>query len=157
MKKIISTLATTLLLTLPVLSGAMDHGHSSMSGMEGTEKGAKTAGRHGTQIREAKVEGYKFEYYLIDMKEMMKGMDMSKMKSHHLMVYVTRPDGKLVEDAKVGFKVAGPGEEQKVMAMAMSGGYGSDIDFKAKGAYQVAAKVADKDKALIDEFSYSVK
>ncbi len=138
-------------------------------GMMMQQKGGMMMGQ---EIRTARVDGYTFTYRLIDMKkkmEMMKnmkgmsmqGMDMSKMKSHHLMVFVKGPDGNPVTDAKVGFKVEGPSGSQvpvqKVMCMAMSGGFGADVDFKAKGTYTIKAKVVAGDTKLVDSFQYTVE
>lgn len=157
------TLALGATLALPSLASAMDHGAMGGHKMGGEAKSAGAATRHGTEIREAKVEGYKLEYNLIDAKEMMKNMpmkdmDMSKMKSHHLMVYVAGPDGKIVTEGKVGYLVAGPDKaEQKTMAMFMDGGFGADVELKAKGAYKVTTKAVVGEKTLVDEFTYTVK
>ncbi|HEY6000339.1 MAG TPA: hypothetical protein VI078_13705 [bacterium] len=136
-------------------------GHESMAGhdmkkMEGN--------RHGTRIREAKVEGFTIEYYLIDMREMAKSQEhmghetgMAKMKSHHLMTYVTGADAKPVTDAKVGYLIVGAGgAEQKAMAMAMDGGYGADVDLTAAGPDKVTVKIVAGAKTLLDEFTYPV-
>ena len=166
MTKTIRSLLTLTLgaaLALPSLAGAMDHGSMGGHSMGGGAKAAGAAPRHGKEIREAKAEGYKLEYNLIDMAEMMKGTsmkhtDMSKMKSHHLMVYLAGPDGKAVADAKVGYLIAGPGDaEQKTMAMFMDGGFGADVDLKAKGTYKVKTKAVAGEKTLVDEFTYTVK
>ena len=137
MKKLV---AATLLALLPLCAGA------SMKG---------------TEVRSAKADGYTFRYELIDMLAGMKdhqGHDMSKVKSHHLMVYVTDPEGKTVRQAKVGYLVTGPDKaEQKVMAMFMEGGFGADIDLKVKGAYKVLTKLAAGDKTVKDEFTYTLK
>jgi hypothetical protein len=141
----------------------MEHGSMGGMNMGGEAKAGAASERHGKQVREAKVDGYKLEYFLIDMKESMKGMpmqghDMSKMKSHHLMVYLAGPDGKAVTEGKVGYLVAGPDKaEQKTMAMFMDGGFGADVDLKAKGAYKVTTKAVVGDKTLVDDFTYSVK
>jgi hypothetical protein len=149
-------------LIFPAFARAADHG--SMGGMDmSAAKAAAPSERHGKSIREAKVEGFKLEYYLLDMNDMMKtmpmtGMDMSKMKSNHLMVYVTMPDGMAVTDAKAGYLVIGPDKaEQKAMTMAMSGGFGADVDLKVSGAYKITAKIVTGGKTLVDEFSHTVK
>ncbi len=114
----------------------------------------------GEMIREATVDGYTFAYHLIDMKEKMKDMkNMPEMKAtHHLMVYIMGPDGKDVENAKVGYLLENPdGSKQKLMCMGMSGGFGADADFKAKGVYTVNSKVKAGEKALTDKFTYEVK
>jgi hypothetical protein len=153
----------------------MDHG--AMKGMDqGSMKGMEMKGGHemdheghmGQEIHESTVEGYRFAYHTMDnaeamekMKDMkgmsMKGMDMSQMKSHHLMLYIVGPDGKKVEDAKVGYLVEGPNGEQKAMTMGMEGGFGADVDLKAKGTYEIKAKAIVGDKTLVDEFKYEVK
>jgi len=147
-------------LAIPSFAAQMEHG--SMKGAEAKDQTAEA--RHGQKIREAKAEGYQFEYYLIDMKQMMggktemKGHDMAEMKSHHLMVYLKDADGKYVQGAKVGFWLTGPdGKDQKTMAMSMGEGFGADIDLKAKGAYKIKTKAVVGDKTLVDEFTYNVK
>ena len=82
---------------------------------------------------------------------------MSKMKSHHLMVYITAPDGKPIGEAKVGYMVTGPAGEQKTMAGAMNGGFGADVDLKGKGAYKVVLKAVVGEKTLNDELTYTAK
>jgi len=162
MKKTIRTLAAAtlgVLFALPAFAGSSEHGsmkgmdHSSRKGMEhGAMPGMdmKEHGQHaaewGPPVRQATVDGYAITYHLMDnraaMAKMgdMKGHDMSQMKSHHLMVFVAGPDGKPVEDAKVGYKVEGPAGEQKTMAMAMKGGYGADVELAAKGTYEIVTK-----------------
>ena len=155
----------------PTVYAASEHGgmdHSSMQGMEhGGMKGMEPGGAQRNaalqegELRASTVEGYRFGYQMADMMKGMAGMkghDMSQMKSHHLMVYIAGPDGKAVEDAKVGYMVAGPGDAvQKTMAMGMGGGYGADIDLKAKGPYKITTKAVVGGKSLVDEFSYEVK
>ena len=176
-------LALTLGLCLPAFAGNMDHGsmkgmdHGSMKDMDhGSMKGMEMKGDHemdheghmGQEIHESEVDGYKFAYHTMDnaaamekMKDMkgmeMKGHDMSQMKSHHLMLYIMGPDGKPVQDAKVGYKVEGPAGEQKAMTMGMKGGFGADVDFKAKGTYEIKTKAMVGDKTLVDDFKYEVK
>lgn len=127
------------------------------------------AGPMGVKVHESAVDGFRLAYHVMDnqeamakMKDMpgmaMKDHDMSKMKSHHLMLYLQGPDGKPLTDAKLGYLVKGPdGKEQKTMTMAMEGGYGADVDFSAKGAYQVKTKAIAGGKTLVDEFTYEVK
>jgi hypothetical protein len=139
----------------------------------------------GEMIHESTVEGYQFAYHLIDMKARMaamkgsgtkgsgtkgsdtkgsgtkgsatKGYDMSQMKSHHLMVYIMGPEGKMITGAKVGYKVTGPdGADQKTMAMGMKGGFGADVDLEAEGTYQIKTKAVAGGVKLIDEFKYEV-
>jgi hypothetical protein len=51
--------------------------------------------------------------------------------------------------------IQGPDDTtQKVMAMAMSGGYGADISLQASGEYTIKAKVVSGEKSLIDGFAY---
>jgi hypothetical protein len=108
---------------------------------------------------------YKIAYHLIDnmaqMAKMDKKMDMAahkNMKSNHLMTYFAGQDGKNATGGKVGFLVVGPdGSKQKAMAMEMNGGYGADIDLKAKGKYTVKVKGVFNGEAVMDGFTYEVK
>ena len=157
-----------LALALPASAGDMDHGamkgmdHGSMKGAEMKEHGQHSA-EWGPSIHESSVDGYTITYHLMDnraaMAKMgdMKGHDMSRMKSHHLMIFIAGPDGTRVEDAKVGYKVEGPAGEQKTMAMAMKGGFGADVELGAKGTYEIKAKALVGEKALLDEFQYDVR
>jgi hypothetical protein len=123
----------------------------------------------GKEIHKSSVDGYTLAYRLIDTKqkmEAMKGMkgmsmqnmDMSKMKSHHLMVYIADPGGKEIEGGKVGFMVTGPdGKVQKVMAMGMESGMGADVDMKDKGKYEIKMKAVVGGKIVMDHFTYEVK
>ncbi len=117
----------------------------------------------GDNIRNATVDGYSLAYHLIDMREKMKEMKAAghqhKMDmTHHLMIYVKSPEGNAIHSAKVGYLVVGPNEEkQKLMCMAMAGGFGADINFSAPGAYAVKAKVVSGEKKFMDTFSYTVK
>ncbi|MBI5445976.1 MAG: hypothetical protein HY900_32775 [Deltaproteobacteria bacterium] len=163
MKKIVSVVAA-LALSLPAFA-AMEHGSTGHGGMDHGSMGAsqsKGQARMGKKVGESKSEGYKFEYYVIEMKEMMKtmpmkDMDMSKMKSHHLMVYVTSPGGKPIEEGKVGYRIQGPAGEVKVMAGPMTGGFGADVDLKEKGAYKISTKALAGEKTVSDEFTYTAK
>jgi len=137
------------------MHGEMDHG--KMAGMDHSQM-------KGEMIHQSTVDGYKVMYHLIDnMAEMakmgdMKGHDMSQMKSNHLMVYIVDAGGKAVSKGKVGYMVTGPdGVEQKVMAMAMTGGFGADVDLKLKGAYTIKTKAIAGESQLVDEFTYEVK
>jgi hypothetical protein len=121
--------------------------------------GMDHSGHEGAMIYESETDGYKFAYHLIDMMEKMKDMkDMPEMKAtHHLMVYVKSSKGDVTK-AKVGYLVTNPdGTEQKAMCMGMKGGFGADVDFKAKGMYKVKTKIVDGDKKVMDEFEYHVK
>ncbi len=156
----LTTLFLAVALAVPAAAGNdMDHGKMKGMKMEHGKGGGEMMGR---PIHTSEVDGYTFTYRLIDMKkkmEMMKGMDMKgmdhgKMKSHHLMVFLTGPDGKPVTDAKVGFKVAGAGVTQKTMCMGMKGGFGADVDLPSTGTYTVKAKAVVGEKTLVDTFTY---
>ena len=117
----------------------------------------------GVKIHESTIEGYGFAYHLIDIQkgpeEMkdMKGSNEADM-THHLMVYVMDPDGRAVEEAKLGYLVEGPdGAKQKLMTMGMQGAYGANVNFKNKGTYTIKAKFLAGDKKLFDRFNYEVK
>jgi hypothetical protein len=173
----LTALVLGMALVLPAYASEKGHG-----AMKGTDHPTKTdhpskmdhSGHMGEMIHESTVDGYQLAYHLIDMKAKMKAMmskqgseskgsdtkshDMSQLKSHHLMVFITGPDGKKLTDAKVGYKVEGPGgSEQKTMAMAMKGGFGADVDMEAAGTYEIKTKAMAGDKKLIDEFTYQVE
>lgn len=138
-------LVLTITLALPIgAEEKMDH--DSMS--------------HGDQdgelIRETTVKGYGLSYHLIGMQDM---ADMPEMDAtHHLMLYIHPPEDKRIEAPKVGFLVEGPdGETQKAMAMAMSGGFGADLDLSEKGAYTIKSKAVFGDVKLIDGFTYTIE
>ena len=121
------------------------------------------SGHVGVIIHESVIEGYRFAYHLIDIKERpetMKDMKGSKEAdtTHHLMVYVMDPEGRPVEGAKLGYLVEGPdGAKQKLMTMDMQGAFGANANFKIKGTYTVKTKFLIGDKKLLDSFSYEVK
>jgi hypothetical protein len=121
------------------------------------------SGHVGDMIHESTVDGYRFAYHLIDIQknpEQMNDMKDSKEseKTHHLMVYVSDPDGQAVKQAKLGYLVEGPnGAKQKLMAMGMQGAYGANVDFRTKGSYVIKTKIVTGDKKLFDSFSHEVK
>ena len=126
----------------------MDHG------------GISHGSNDGELIRETTVKGHGLSYRLIDMQERMKDMaDMPEMDAtHHLMLYIHPPAGKRIEAPKVGFLVEGPnGETQKAMAMAMSGGFGADLDLSKKGDYTIKSKAVFGEVKLIDGFEYTIE
>ena len=127
------------------------------------ESATDHSGHVGDMIHESDIEGYRFAYHLIDMRKnpkMMEGMKGTKDadKTHHLMVYVTDPEGSSVEAAKLGYLVEGPGgAKQKLMAMGMQGAYGANVNFNDKGTYMIKTKFLAGDKKLFDKFSYEVQ
>jgi hypothetical protein len=165
------TLGTMLTLAAAANAGAMDHSgmdHSKMGhGAMAAPAPAATAqpDSASVEIRKAVVPGYKLTYTLIDTKKMMAASatpmahDMSKMKSHHLMVNPVGADGATAAGGKVGFLVVLPDKKTKVQAMTMlmEGGYGADVDLVAKGDYTITTKLVFGDKTVIDEFVYTVK
>ena len=128
---------------------------------EEMDHGGMSHGSHaGELIRETTVKGYGLTYRLIDMQARMKDMaDMPAMEAtHHLMLFVHPPEGKSIEQPKVGFLVEGPkGKTQKVMAMAMSGGFGADLDLSEKGDYTIKSKAVFGEVKLIDGFEYPIE
>jgi len=151
----------TLIIFVFALCLAMPQGAAASNCHAAGESSDKSNhGHDGQLIREATVNGYALTYRLIDMKARMKGMkDMPEMEAtHHLMLFIKAPDGQPLEKSKVGFLVRGPADEtQTVMAMAMSGGFGADIDLSEKGAYTIKAKAVAGEVKLVDEFTHSVK
>lgn len=124
---------------------------------ETQSQGTSHSTHMGATIHESTVQGYRFSYQLIDMREHLKTMPEMQM-THHLMVYITSPEGHALETAKVGYLVEGPDNaEQKLMTMGMHGGFGADINFQAPGMYTVKTKAVAGDKKLFDKFMYEVK
>lgn len=113
--------------------------------------------RHGENIHNATVDGHQFAYYVIDMKK--PHAEMKDMQTtHHMMVYLTGPDGKQLNKAKVGYLVVAPdGAKQKLMGMDMQGSFGADVNFGQKGTYSIKSKAVVDGKTLIDQFTYDVK
>jgi hypothetical protein len=136
----------------------MNHGQgNSMPGS------ADPMARPGENILNATVDEHQFAYYLINMKQpmdKMKGQShMQGMKeSHHLMVYVTKPDGQALDQAQVGYLVVGPdGAKQKQMGMKMRDGFGADLHMGEKGVYSVTTKAVADGKTLMHQFTYEMK
>ena len=162
------TLGTILALTAAPYALAMDHSkmdHSAMGhGTAAALPGAAPTDAPSSEIRTAVVNGYTLTYTLIDTKKMMAASatpmthDMSKMKSHHLMVNPVAPDRKPLTGGKAGYLVVQPDKvEVKAMAMLMEGGFGADLDLVVKGDYKITTKIALADTTLVDEFVYTVK
>ena len=115
----------------------------------------------GNHFRNAVVNGYHLTYDLMDLREKMikmKPADPPYTMTHHLMVFVKDADGRPINSAKVGYLVIGPtNETQKLMCMAMAGGYGADINFTAPGTYTVKTKVMVGKQSILDSFTYDIK
>jgi hypothetical protein len=160
------TLGTMLTLTAASHAVAMDHskmGHGTAAAAPAAT--AENPAAASKEIRTAVVKGYTLTYTLIDTRKMMAASatpmthDMSKLKSHHLMVNPVAPDRKPVAGGKAGYLVVQPDKtEVKAMTMLMEGGFGADIDLVAKGDYKITTKIAlDANTTLVDEFVYTVK
>ena len=107
---------------------------------------ADHAGHTGQLIHESTVQDYKIAYHLLEL---------PGRQDHHLVAYITAPDGQAVENAKVGYLVKGPeGSSQKAMAMKMDNSFGADVDFSAPGDYVIKFKAVIGDDKLLDSFSY---
>jgi len=145
MKKLSIIMAVTVLfgITLTTSLFASDKGHAG-----------KHTGHAGKMIHANTVEGYRFAYHLIDIRKHMKNRKGSNV-THHLMVYITDPDGHSLKKTKVGYLLTDPdGGKQKKMTMAMGGGFGADVNLGTKGAYTVKTKVLAGGKKLLDQFTY---
>lgn len=122
---------------------------------------------YGVNIRKAEVSGYTLTYYLLDvatkqatnvMPSEATSSDFYKMKSHHLMVFVTRPDGRPATEGKAGFLVTRPNKtETRDIAFSMDGGFGSDVDLPSTGDFAIATKIVLADVDLLDRFVYTIK
>lgn len=157
------TLGALLTLTTAPYAAALDHAQMDHSKM-GHGTAAAAAPITNVEIRTAVVKGYTLTYTLIDVKKQMAASptpmthDMSKIKSHHLMVNPVAPDRKPVTGGKAGFLVVQPDKvEVKAMAMLMEGGFGADVDLVVKGDYKITTKISLGDTTLVDEFVYTVK
>lgn len=127
---------------------------------------AKSAS-YGQNIRKVDVSGYSLSYYLLDVIEKhitgvmpseTTSSDFNKMKSHHLMVFVTRPNGRPATEGKAGFLVVQPNKtESRDIAFTMDGGFGSDVDLPSKGDFTITTKIVLADVDLLDRFVYTVK
>jgi len=149
-------------------AAAADHGSHGSGHPEVMAAGGQGT-QQGLEIRKAPVEGYQFTYRLLNWEERnvamkgmegmeMAGMDNSGNSTHHLMLYVAGASGKEVSGAKVGFQVTRPdGGEQKTLTMAMGGGYGADVNLKAKGKYTIRTKFVDGARTVNDTFTHEVK
>lgn len=159
-------LGAMLALTAAPYATAIDH-----SGMDHSKMGHGTAAAATAQpastdveIRTAVVKGYTLTYTLIDVKKQMAASatpmthDMTKVKSHHLMVNPVAPDRKPAAGGKAGFQVIQPDKTKvQAMAMLMEGGFGADVDLLLKGDYTITTKIVIGDTTLVDEFVYTVK
>lgn len=151
---------------MTAVSAESDHsghamGHSGKQ-MDHSDHQMDHSQKMGDMIRNTTVDGYGLMYHLIDMKAQMKQMkgmkSMPEMASHHLMVYITSPQGKPVGHANVGYLVEGTdGKKQKAMCMAMSGGFGADVNLTSKGTVKIKAKAVVGGKKIMDEFEYTLK
>lgn len=165
------TLGALLTIAAAPVAFAMDHSKMDHSAMGHGSPAATPAAAPATpvnpankEIRTAVVNGYTLTYTLIDMKQMMASStmpmshDMSKMKSHHLMVNPVAPDRKPLSGGKAGYLVVQPDKtEIKAMTMLMEGGFGADVDLVAKGDYRITTKIVLDKTTLVDEFVYTVK
>ncbi|MFO7752432.1 MAG: hypothetical protein R6V41_04865 [Desulfobacteraceae bacterium] len=156
-KKNVQTLvgAIALFALMSIPAAASDTSHDGMA-----KHDMDKSGHAGKKIHEADVDGYHLEFRLIDMKEKIKDMENApEMEdTHHLMVYVTNPEGTAVSDAAAGYLIENPdGTLQKKMAMAMTGGFGADISLDQKGDYAIKVKVLAENKKLTKSFSYKME
>jgi hypothetical protein len=150
------------------MSGHDMGGHDMSQEMSGHDMGAvDQESKMGEKIHQSKVEGYQLAYHLGNNLERLaaakkagkaQDVDLSKVKSNHLMVYIKAADGGKVVDAKIGFLVKGPnGVEQTIMTMQMGSGFGADVEMKTPGVYTIKSKSTVGGKNLLDEFTYTKK
>ncbi|MDD9301805.1 MAG: hypothetical protein HUK40_05395 [Desulfobacter sp.] len=134
-----------------------DHQGHDMGNSQGM---AADHGSHdsGIKIHTSSLDGYTFEYKLIDMREKMKHLkNMPEMKdTHHLMVFVKDTNGAAVSTAKVGYLIQekDSGAVQKKMDMGMNKGFGADVTLTPGNHYTIKTKVMAGGRKLIDEFKY---
>lgn len=134
----------------------------------------------GVKIREVSGAGYKFEYFLLALNTSGTGEALNSDATHHLMIYITGPDGKPIEDATVSFEVTGRGAAQQLTltryargsrrnsssarvltwtpkGVPMEGGYGADLRLTPKGPYSIRTTASFGDRMLSDEFTQMVQ
>jgi hypothetical protein len=146
MKKTIATI-TTLLFTGIILAGSavpMDKQHS----------------RSGKLFHTSTIEGFTFNYHLINMTDITKNKSMPgmgrKTGTHHLMLTITGPID--LSNAMVGLLITAPdGNNSKAMTVGMGNGFGADVNMMKKGVYKIKAKLVLGDIKLVDEFTYKLK
>ncbi len=159
-KSTLTIFAALILMHTGPVYAASETTHSGHQGHTMADKQNKEHGAHGSgmKIHTAALDGYTFEYRLIDMKEKMKTMkNMPGMKeTHHLMVFVKDSHGKAVTAARVGYFIRekSSGTVQKKMSMAMNNGFGADVTLVPGSHYTIKTKVMAGDKNMIDEFNY---
>ncbi len=139
--------------------------------LKAAPKTGQVTARPGKHIRQTTLKGYTLIYHLLSLAErgeMMKAMEGHSViglkevtdMTNHLMVYIQKPDGKIVT-ADVAFLLTGPdGKDLRTMTMGMYGGYGADISLKLKGMYTIRTNILIESKGKIklnDEFSFPVK
>ena len=148
MKKLCVILAVTVFFGITLVTSSI----ASNCGHEGEH-----SGHAGKLIHSDTVDGYRLAYHLIDIRKHVKDRKDIDV-THHLMVYITDPEGHALNKAKVGYLITGPnGEKQKRMTMGMGGGFGADVKFKEEGAYTVKTKIVVGKKRLLNQFAYEVK
>lgn len=136
-----------------------------------TSETGQLPARPGKHIRQANLKGYTLMYHLLDLSErneMMKKMEghsvlgMKKVSdmTNHIMVYIQKPDGRIVP-GEVAYLLSGPdGKDFRTMSMGMYGGYGADISLKLKGMYTIRTTIVIESGHKIkldDEFTFEVK
>lgn len=139
--------------------------------IKSTSAAGEMPARPGKQIRRTSLKGYTLTYHLLDLterSEMMKKMGshsvlgMKKVQdlTNHLMVYIQKPDGKIVP-GEVAYLLTGPdGKDFRTMSMGMYGGYGADISLKLQGMYTIRTNILIESREKVklnDEFTYEVK
>ena len=158
-----------LFLLVPVSGHAQEMRHMHSAGH--MHAAGSVADRPGKEIRQTVIKDFTLTYRLLDpteRNEMMKSMEghsvlgMKKVSdiTNHLMVYIQKPDGKIVP-GDVAFLIKGPdGKEFRTMTMGMYGGYGADVNLGPKGTYTITSRIITEGRdhvKLDDEFTFDVK
>lgn len=145
------------------MAGAMDHSKGDMANTPQSADKIDEVKRLGVHIQTSNLDKVRFEYNLLEMKKAAVAkmeMDHSAgtLKSQHLMLFAADKMGKAISGAKVGYQVTGPdGKIQRAIAMAMTAGYGADVEMTAKGKYEVKTKLVKDDLQVVDTFTYEAK
>jgi len=119
--------------------------------------------RHvGSIVHNDTQEGYRLSFQLMSSEEKRATLPNSQCAreydagpSHHMMLIVLSPTGAFVTDATVYFSVRKPdGSTRESLAVPMAGGYGVDVDMRAKGPYEVRAEIVIDGQKIVETFTY---
>ena len=157
-----------MLLTLPGISAAAEHGASGdHGGMKMGDHGTMKPGGHdmakmGDKAFSGKIGPWNGEARIMDMKAHLEASGMKAQgampNSHHIAFTLTDAAKKPVTEGKGTVTVTGPDKkEAKSGFMAMQGHFGADVKLPAPGKYTFKTEIESGGKKGSATFSYSLK